>query len=295
MLSLLTYYCGFSSPVWTWLDNISRCSSDRYRGEWWQLSQWQSVTWASTSHEVFRAEWLFGTLVNQTCFSMNLTDPVFFPFLRKFLCTAQFSAIVLFLVILIVSACGLTVGSPADCECVTAGRLGRLLEGVWGLPSNCLLLFGVMIQAERHFYRPLSGRWGRLWRTLTSVWAHWLSDTECVCSPTPLGNWISCPVIPVTPAYPFLCISAVDDKVQWLGEWPDLKFLQLKSKIWIFFWQKWLYMFAFKMYIKSQVLLNFFYTWISDKPSAFQACFYGPIIIVIDLPASLFPSLLWAW
>lgn len=129
MLSLLTYYCGFSSPLWTWLDNISRCSSDRYRGAWWQLSQWQSVTWASTSHEVFRAEWLFGTLVNQTRFSMNLTDPVFFPFLRKFLCTAQFSAIVLFLVILIVSACGLTVGSPADCECVTAGRLGRLLEG----------------------------------------------------------------------------------------------------------------------------------------------------------------------
>lgn len=79
MLSLLTYYCGFSSPVWTWLDNISRCSSDRYREEWWQLSQWQSATWASTSHEVFRAEWLFGTLVNQTRFSMNLTDPVFFP------------------------------------------------------------------------------------------------------------------------------------------------------------------------------------------------------------------------
>lgn len=52
-----------------------------------------------------------------------------------------------------------------------------------------------MIQAERHFNRPLCARWGRLWRTPASLWVHWLSDTECECSPTPLGNCISCPVI----------------------------------------------------------------------------------------------------
>lgn len=48
---------------------------------------------------------------------------------------------------------------------------------------------------EAFFNRPLFAPWGRLWRMLTSLWAPWLRDAECMCSPTPPGDSISCPVI----------------------------------------------------------------------------------------------------
>lgn len=53
--------------------------------------------------------------------------------------------------------------------------------------------------------RPPSALWGRLWRTLTSLWAPWLSDTECMCSPTLLGNCTSGPVIRCNTSTSFFC------------------------------------------------------------------------------------------
>ncbi len=85
---------------------------------------------------------------------------------------------------------GTQCGSGSTSQLACSARYWR-----GDVPSSRLLLFAAMIQAERHFNRPLSARWGRLWRTPASLWAHWLSDTECVCSSTPLGSCISCPVI----------------------------------------------------------------------------------------------------
>lgn len=110
--------------------------------------------------------------------------------------------------------------------------LGWLLGSGGDMPSSRLLLFAAMIQAERYFNRPLSALWGRLWRTPTSLWAPWLSDTECLCSPTPLGNYPH-PVqsFSVTPACPFLCLSAWEDERQ-----PKLKSAAAEAqKIWISF------------------------------------------------------------
>lgn len=82
-------------------------------------------------------------------------------------------------------------------------------------PSSRLLLFAAMIQAERHFNRPRSELWGQQWRTSTSLWAPWLSDTECMCSPTPLGNYTyPAQSFSLQPASPFLCLSS------WEDEWP---------------------------------------------------------------------------
>lgn len=145
--------------------------------------------------------------------------------LRKFLCMAQSPPIVLLALIVFIR--GLTAASPADPR-----HCWPAWAGYWGvgedMPSSCLLLYAAMIQAERHFNRPLSA----LWRTPTSLWAPWLSDTECLRSPTPLGIY-SHPVqsFSVTPACPFLCLSAWEDERQ-----PKLKSAAAEAqKMWISF------------------------------------------------------------
>ena len=100
------------------------------------------------------------------------------------------------------------------------------------VPSHRRLLFSVMTKAERHFNKPLVCV-GRSLVTIAEFPASPLTQPRRMCSPTPPGNRISCPVIPVNPAYPFLSSPAWEDEQQCLGLRPIWSLLQLKSKIWI--------------------------------------------------------------
>lgn len=143
--------------------------------------------------------------------SLNQTDSCSHILERKFLCMAQSPPIVpLTWMLFPWRLTAAFLAEPRHCWRAWLATGIRQTQ-----PSSRLLLCAAMIQAERHFNRPRSEPWGQLWRTSASLWAPWLSDTECMRSPTPLGSY-TYPVqsFSFQPASPFLCLSSWEDERQ---------------------------------------------------------------------------------